>query len=94
MLVIVSIRHKGLKRLYERGERQGIGPNMLSRVQEILSVLEAAENLDELNIPGYRLHALTGTLQGFWSIRVTGNWRVVFRFVDGEVLEVDLVDYH
>jgi proteic killer suppression protein len=93
-VVIVSIRHKGLKRLYERGERQGIGANMLPRVQEILSVLEAAESIDELNIPGYRLHALTGNLQGFWSVRVTGNWRVVFRFEDSEALDVDLIDYH
>lgn len=92
--MIVSIKHKGLRRLYERGERQGIGANMLPRVQEILTILDAAESVEELNIPGYRLHALTGNMFGFWSVRVTGNWRVVFRFVNGEARDVDLVDYH
>lgn len=92
--MITGIKHKGLKRLYDRGERQGIGASMLARVEEILSILDAAERIEELDIPGYRLHPLTGNLRGFWSIRVTGNWRIVFRFEDGEVRDVDLIDYH
>jgi proteic killer suppression protein len=92
--VITGIKHKGLRRLYERGERQGIGANMVFRVEEILSVLDAIESVDEMNIPGYRLHALIGDLQGYWSVRVTGNWRIVFRFEDGEAFDVDLIDYH
>ena len=54
----------------------------------------AAETIEEVNIPGYRLHALSGNLLGYWSIRVTGNWRMVFRFEDGEAHDVDLIDYH
>lgn len=92
--MITGIKHKGLKRLYERGERQGIGANMLARVEEILSILDAAESIEELDIPGYRLHPLTGNLRGFWSVRVTGNWRIVFCFENGEAFDIDLIDYH
>lgn len=92
--MIASFKHKGLKRLYERGDRSGVGANMLARSEEILSMLEAAEAIDELDVPGYRLHPLTGSLKGFWSMRVTGNWRIIFRFVHGEAYDVDLTDYH
>lgn len=67
---------------------------MIPRVIEILSILEAAEQVEEANIPGYRLHPLSGKLQNFWSIRVTANWRIIFRFKDGAAWDVDLVDYH
>lgn len=92
--MITGIKHKGLKRFYDRGERQGIGASMLARVEEILAILDAAETLEELDIPGYRLHPLTGNLRGLWSIRVTGNWRIVFRFENGEASDIDLMDYH
>ncbi|NCS40745.1 MAG: type II toxin-antitoxin system mRNA interferase toxin, RelE/StbE family [Microcystis aeruginosa BS13-10] len=83
-----------MKRFYERGERRGLNPNMIPKIEEILSILSAAESVEEANIPGYRLHPLTGELKGFWSVRVTGNWRIVFRFEDGNALDIDLVDYH
>jgi proteic killer suppression protein len=70
-LMIESFRHKGLKRLYEKDDRRGIGANMVARVEEILTILEAAETVEEVHIPGYRLHPLTGNLKGFWSVRVT-----------------------
>jgi proteic killer suppression protein len=92
--MIESFRHRGLKRLYQHNDRSGIGSSMLRRVEEILSVLDAAEAISELDIPGYRLHPLTGPLKGYWSVRVTGNWRIVFRFEDGAAWDVDLVDYH
>jgi toxin HigB-1 len=92
--MIGSFKSKRLKRLYEKGDQSVIGATMLSRVEEILSVLEAAETVEEMNIPGYRLHSLTGNLHGYWSVRVTGNWRIVFRFENGEALDVDLDDYH
>jgi toxin HigB-1 len=92
--MIASFKHRGLKRLYERGDRSGVGPNMLARVEEILTILDAAKTVEELDIPGYRLHRLTGVLRGFWSVRVTGNWRIVFRFTDGAAHDVDLTDYH
>ena len=67
---------------------------MIGRLAERLSVLAAAVGRDDLNLPGYRLHALKGDLAGWWSIRVTGNWRLICRFEDGEAVDVDLVDYH
>jgi proteic killer suppression protein len=67
---------------------------MIPKIEEILSIFSAAESVEEANIPGYRLHPLTGELKGFWSVRVTGNWRIVFRFEDGNALDIDLVDYH
>jgi proteic killer suppression protein len=92
--MIRTFKHRGLKRLYERGDRSGIGANMLDRVERILSVLDQAENLDDLDLPGYRLHSLVGDRRGIWSIRVTGNWRITFVFADGDVFDVDLEDYH
>ncbi len=92
--MIESFRHKELKRLYQHNDRSGIGSAMLGRVEEILSILDAAETISEIDIPGYRLHPLTGSLRGYWSVRVTGNWRIVFRFADGAVLDIDLRDYH
>ena len=92
--MIERFRHRGLKRLYQHNDRSGIGSTMLRRVEEILSILDAAEAISELDIPGYRLHPLTGPLKGYWSVRVTGNWRIVFRFEDGAAWDVDLVDYH
>ena len=92
--MIESFRDRGLKRLYQHNDRSGIGSTMLRSVEEILSILDAAEAISELDIPGYRLHPLTGPLKGYWSVRVTGNWRIVFRFEDGAAWDVDLVDYH
>ena len=92
--MITSIRHRGLKQLYERGDRSGIGANMRDRIERILLVLDQAETLNEMDIPGFRLHALTGDRKATWSIRVTGNWRVTFIFADGNVYDLDLEDYH
>jgi proteic killer suppression protein len=92
--MIGSIRHKGLKRLYEDGDPRGIGANLRKRVSEILSVLDAAESVEEADIPGYRLHSLSGDRQGYWSVKVTGNWRIIFRFQDGYAEDVNLEDYH
>jgi toxin HigB-1 len=92
--MIGSIRHKGLKRLYDDGDPRGIGANLRKRVSEILSVLDAADSLEEADIPGYRLHPLSGDRQGYWSVKVTGNWRITFRSEDGRAEDVNLEDYH
>ncbi|NET56959.1 MAG: type II toxin-antitoxin system mRNA interferase toxin, RelE/StbE family [Symploca sp. SIO2E6] len=92
--MIESIKHRGLKRFHERGNLSGLDVRMLPRIEEILAVLEAAETLEEANIPGFRLHSLSGNWRGFWSVRVTGNWRIIFRFEDGKAMDIDLVDYH
>jgi len=67
---------------------------MRHRIEEILIVLDNATTIEEADIPGYRLHSLTGNLRGYWSVRVTGNWRIIFRFEEGFAEDVDLVDYH
>lgn len=92
--MIKTIKHRGLRQLYERADRSGIGANIRDRVERILFVLDQAETLEDLNLPGYRLHALSGDRKGTWSIRVTGNWRITFVLQDGDVFDVDLEDYH
>jgi proteic killer suppression protein len=92
--MIESIRHRGLRRLFERGDKKLIRADYLERLENILVALDSAQNIEELVLPGFRLHPLTGNLKGYWSITVSANWRVIFRFVNGQVLDVDLVDYH
>jgi toxin HigB-1 len=67
---------------------------MRDRLENVLSVLDVAENPNDLDLPGYRLHPLKGELKGFWSVSVSGNWRVTFRVENGNVFDVDLTDYH
>jgi proteic killer suppression protein len=92
--MIKSFRHRGLQRLYERGDRSRIDPTLVDKVETALGLLDVAETPAAVNLPGYRLHPLRGDLRGFWSIRVSGNWRIIFRFDDRDVCDVDLVDYH
>jgi toxin HigB-1 len=92
--MIKSFRHRGLQRLYERGDRSRIHATLVEKVETALGLLDVAETPEAVNLPGYRLHPLRGDLRGFWSIRVSGNWRLIFRFDDRDVCDVDLVDYH
>jgi len=92
--VIRSIRHRGLKRLYEQDDGGGLFAEHVSKLRDILARLDSASNAADMNLPGFRLHALKGDFRGFWAVTVRANWRVVFRFVDGDVLDVDYVDYH
>jgi proteic killer suppression protein len=69
-------------------------PDIVERIRDILTALEAAESLDGLNRPSFRLHALKGQLKGFWAVTVRANWRIIFRFANGKASDVDLVDYH
>ena len=64
------------------------------RLENVLAVLDAATTATDLDLPGYRLHALKGDLKGLWSVTVSGNWRITFRVEDGNVFDVDLTDYH
>jgi len=92
--VIRSIKHRGLKRLYERGDRSGIRADFVDTVEEILTLLDAADTPQALDLPGYRLHPLKGDLRGFWSLTVRANWRIIFRFEGGDAWDVELTDYH
>jgi proteic killer suppression protein len=92
--MIRSFKHRGLKRLYERGDRSGIRPDLLDTVERILTILDAAATPQALDLPRYRLHPLKGELKGLWSVTVKTNWRIIFRFEDGDALDVELIDYH
>lgn len=92
--MIAGFKHKGLKRLYEKGDRSGISAKQIHKVELILADLDAAENLEHLHRPGYRLHELKGDWAGHYSVAVSGNWRIVFRFEAGNAFGIDLVDYH
>ena len=93
-LVIRRFRHRGLKRLYERGDVSQIRPDLLPRVQDILGRLDVAEAPEDLDMPGYRLHRLRGDLKAFWSVTVSRNWRLIFRFEGSDATDIDFIDYH
>jgi len=92
--VIRSIRHKGLKRLYEDDDSRGVITAHAVKLQDILARLDAATAAADMDLPGFRLHPLKGDFRGFWAVTVRANWRVIFRFADGDALDVDYVDYH
>jgi proteic killer suppression protein len=92
--MIRSFKHRGLKRLYERGDRSGIRPDLLDAVEDILARLDEVETPQAMNLPGYRLHPLKGDLEGFWSVTVRANWRIIFRFEGTDAFDVELIDYH
>ena len=92
--MIVSFGHKGLKRLFEDGDGSGVNPQHKERIENILGLLDSAEKIEDMALPSLRLHPLTGKLKGFWSVTVRANWRIVFRFEEGDARAVDLIDYH
>lgn len=92
--MIRSFRDKGLKRLFEAGQTKGIRQDHLEKLENILAVLNRSRKASDMNLPGFRLHPLKGGLQGFWSVTVRANWRVIFRFEAGDACDVDLIDYH
>jgi len=92
---IRTFRHKGLKRLYEAGERRDIPAALAEKIADVLLAIDEATRPGDVGLfPGWRLHPLKGDLKGFWSVSVSGNWRVVFRFEKGDAFDVDLIDYH
>ena len=93
-IVIQNIKHKGLRLLYEKGDTSKLRSDIADKAERFLSFLDEAQDVKELDIPGYGLHALTGNLRGFWSVTVSRNHRIVFRFADKTAYDVDLVDYH
>jgi proteic killer suppression protein len=92
--VVQRFKHRGLKRLYEKGEGSGIRPDLPDTVQRILTLLDAVDDAKAWDLPRYRLHALKGDLKGYWAVTVRANWRIIFRFEDGHATDVELIDYH
>lgn len=90
----MSFGHKGLEALYRTGTKKGVQAEHVPKLLRILSALDVAQGPEDLAIPSFRTHRLTGVLAGHWSIWVNGNWRVTFRFLDTDVELVDYQDYH
>jgi proteic killer suppression protein len=93
-LVIESFRHKGLRRFFENEERSKLPPQMIERIRTVLSFLDAAGTVEDMDQPTFRLHRLKGDLRGFWAVSVQANWRIIFRFEQGKAFDIDFVDYH
>lgn len=92
--MIKSFRHKGLRRFYESGNASGIQHQHAGRLRMQLAALDTAQSIDDMDIPGFRLHPLKGRACGRWSIWVNGNWRLTFEFRDGNAYILDYEDYH
>jgi len=92
--MIKSFRHKGLCRLFETGNASGVQASHAKRLRLQLSALDTARVIEDMDIPGFRLHPLKGAMKNRWSIIVNGNWRVTFEFKDGNAFVLDYEDYH
>lgn len=92
--MIKNFRHKGLETFYRTGSKAGIQPHHAVRLQAQLTALDVARSPQDMNFPAWRLHSLSGELDGFWAITVNGNWRVIFRFSGEDAELVDYLDYH
>lgn len=92
--MIKSFKHKGLEKFFTKGSTAGINPNHARRLEEVLQALHTAMSIEDMDIPGWRLHPLKGDRSGLWSVSVSKNWRVVFEFSDGHAYVVNYEDYH
>jgi proteic killer suppression protein len=94
---LAGFRHKGLRQLYADDSAKGLSVAIVDKLRKLLLALETARDLEQLRrFPGWRLHPLKGELKGSWSLTVTGNWRLIFRYDDATntASEIDLTDYH
>ena len=92
--MILSFRHRGLEALYEGRTARRVASEHVRKLRDILAALDRSRRPADMDLPGFRLHPLKGELAGHHAVRVSGNWRVTFRFEEGQVLDVDHVDYH
>ena len=92
--MIRSFKHKGLEKFFLKGTKSGIQAKHASKLRLILGRLNASITAQDMNLPGLYLHALSGDKDGVWSVRISGNWRVTFRFVNGDAEIVNYEDYH
>lgn len=92
--MIKSFKHKGLKEFFDTGSTKGIQAEHSNKLRIILGALDVAKRIEVLNIPAFKLHQLKGDMQELWSIKVNGNWRITFKFIDEDVYVVDYQDYH
>ena len=92
--MVKTFRHRGLQKFFESGSSAGIQPDHAHRLRTQLAALDTAQNVEDMSIPGFRLHALKGREKGRWGIRVNGSWRLTFEFREGDVYLLGYEDYH
>ena len=92
--MIVSFAHKGLERYFRTGSKSGIQSVHAARLTLILSLLDVAKSADDMNVPGFGLHPLKGDMNGYFSVKVSGNWRLIFKQNGDDMELVDYLDYH
>lgn len=92
--MIINIKHRGLRLLFEKGDRSRVRADIAAKAERFLDALNVAEAPEEVDLPGYGLHTLKGDMKGFWSAVISRNHRIIFRFEAGNAYDVDLVDYH
>ena len=92
--MIKKFKHKGLRKLFDSGIVSGILPKHATRLRQILALLETADSIEDMDLPGLNLHELKGKRKGTYAVKISGNWRVTFKIIDGDVFNVDYEDYH
>lgn len=92
--MIKSFQHKGLQTFFETGSKAGIQPHHAAKLERQLIRLDDAKGPEDMNLPGWRMHGLSGNLAGFYAVTVNGNWRMTFTFENGDAVLVDYQDYH
>lgn len=92
--MIENILSKPLRLLFEKGDGSKIRPDILRKVENILTRLHSAKELRDMNAPALKLHELKGGKKGVWAVTVKTNWRITFRFKNGDAYDVNLEDYH
>ena len=92
--MIRSFKHKGLEKFYQSGSVAGIDPSHRQKIRIRLAALDTAVTIEDMDLPGFRLHPLKGDKKGVWAIDISKNWRITFEFIDGDVYVVNYEDYH
>lgn len=92
--MIKNFKNKGLEKFFLKGSKAGIKPEHEKRLRLILARLHASKFPGDMNLPGLKFHKLSGELAEYWSVSVNGNWRMIFKFVDGDAIDLDYLDYH
>jgi toxin HigB-1 len=92
--MIRTFKNKALERLFREGKVKGVPKELEKRIRVRLEVIDSAEVVDDIRIPGYDLHELKGERKGTWSIKVSGNWRITFNFENKDAYDIELEDYH
>jgi len=92
--MIKNFKHKGLELFFTKNDRRLLNPKQISKLSILLDALDNAENIEDLAIPGTGLHKLSGDKKSLWSMKISANWRLTFRFENGQAIDVHLEDYH